>query len=41
MADEPSTHIEQQDERLQGEAEAPRFIQYAFFKADPAWRRLS
>jgi len=41
MADEPSTHIEQQDERLQGEAEAPCFIQYAFFKADPAWRRLS
>lgn len=27
-------------EGAQGEAEAPRFIQYLFFKADPLWRRL-
>lgn len=27
-------------EGAQGEAEAPRFIQYIFFKADPLWRRL-
>lgn len=25
----------------QAEVEAPRFIQYLFFKADPLWRRLS
>ncbi len=25
---------------IQGELEAPRFVQFVFFKVDPAWRRL-
>lgn len=31
---------ESQSEVSPSEAEAPRFIQYLFFKADPLWRRL-
>ena len=29
-----------QGEQPQGETEAPRFVQFLFFKVDPAWRRL-
>ena len=36
MQSEQTDHVE----RDQSEAEAPRFIQFLFFKADPAWRRL-
>lgn len=39
---EVSMHSEQTEETTEaaGQAEAPRFVQYIFFKLDPLWRRL-
>src|SRR6266568_2067409 len=31
----------EQDQQFQTEAEAPRFVQFLFFRIDPAWRRLA
>lgn len=41
MREEQMQERHEQDEIRAAEAEAPRFVQYLFFKVDPAWRRLS
>jgi chlorite dismutase len=40
MTDHTGSNEQVEQPQGQGETEAPRFVQFLFFKVDPAWRRL-